>query len=128
MESLIGYTTNFQIQFTTNIYNGQAPAAKDQIQKLQGLRQQLKNHWQKANKAYTKVYNKAYQPMIFKRLDLVKLSTKHLNLQAPCRKLAPRFIRPFQVLNTVRAQAYRLSLPSQYDQIYNVFHVSLLEP
>jgi hypothetical protein len=29
MESLIGYTTNFQIQFTTNIYDGQAPAAKD---------------------------------------------------------------------------------------------------
>jgi hypothetical protein len=31
MESLMGYTADFQIQFTTDIYDGQAPVAKDWI-------------------------------------------------------------------------------------------------
>lgn len=65
--------------------------------------------------------------MQFKKGDLVGLSTKNLRLKGS-RKLAPRFIGPFRVLQTIGNQAYRLSLPQQYDRIHNVFHVSLLEP
>lgn len=39
-----------------------------------------------------------------------------------------RFIGPFRVLQAIGKQAYRLSLPQQYDRIHNVFHISLLEP
>ena len=66
--------------------------------------------------------------MNFKAKSLVKLSTKHLNLKVPSRKLAPRFIGPFRILSAIGSQAYRLALPNKYNQIHNVFHVSLLEP
>ena len=54
------------------------------------------------------------------------LSTKNLRLRRPNRKLAPRFVGPFRILDVVGTQAYRLALPETY-KIYPVFHVSLLE-
>ena len=46
----------------------------------------------------------------------------------PQKKLAPRFIGPFRVLERIGTQAYRLALPEQYSRLHNVFSVSLLEP
>lgn len=42
-------------------------------------------------------------------------------------KLAPRYIRPFEIIRRVHPRAYKLVLPLQLDKIYNVFHVSLLK-
>ena len=53
------------------------------------------------------------------------LFAQNLSLKLPSRKLAPRFIGPFKVLERIGTQAYRLVLPEKYD-IHNVFHVSLL--
>ena len=41
-------------------------------------------------------------------------------------KLAPRYIRPFEIIETYGPVAYRLRLPSQLAAIHNVFHVSQL--
>ncbi|XP_074376986.1 uncharacterized protein LOC141718502 [Apium graveolens] len=41
-------------------------------------------------------------------------------------KLASRYIGPFEILNRVGKVAYELALPPQYQHVYNVFHVSLL--
>lgn len=54
------------------------------------------------------------------------LSTKNLKLRVPSRKLGPRFVRPFLVLDVVGSQAYRLILPRAM-KIHDVFHVSLME-
>ena len=51
------------------------------------------------------------------------LSTRNLKFKVSI-KLSPKFIGPFRVLDPIGSQAYRLSLPDQY---HNVFHVSLLE-
>ena len=42
------------------------------------------------------------------------------------RKLATRYIRPFEVLNRVGTIAYRLALPPSLSGVHKVFHVSML--
>ena len=42
------------------------------------------------------------------------------------RKLSPRFIGLYEVINKVGLVAYRLALPPELEKIHNVFHVSML--
>ena len=42
------------------------------------------------------------------------------------RKLSPRYIGPFEVLERVGAVAYRLALPPTLLSVHEVFHVSML--
>ena len=41
-------------------------------------------------------------------------------------KLSPRYIGPFQILERLGPIAYRVALPPGFEQIHNVFHVSML--
>ena len=41
-------------------------------------------------------------------------------------KLNPRYVGPFEILDRVGKQAYRLALPPSAHPVHNVFHVSLL--
>ncbi|XP_071926159.1 uncharacterized protein [Coffea arabica] len=43
------------------------------------------------------------------------------------KKLQPRFIGPFKILQRVGKVAYRLELPSSLSKIHDVFHVSMLK-
>lgn len=42
------------------------------------------------------------------------------------RKLSPRFISPFEILERVGDVAYRLALPPSLSEVHGVFHVSIL--
>ena len=42
------------------------------------------------------------------------------------RKLSPRFIRHFEILERVGTVAYRLALPPSMSGVHEVFHVSML--
>ena len=42
------------------------------------------------------------------------------------KKLGPRYLGPFKVIERVGAVAYKLDLPSKMDAFHNVFHVSQL--
>ena len=41
-------------------------------------------------------------------------------------KLSPRFVRPFEVVETKGPMAYKLALPDSLRCIHNVFHVFVL--
>lgn len=126
--SLLGYSPDFHLRTEDGPLREEVPAATTRVDKLQNLRQKLTDHWQKATETQARHYNQRHKPLTFQRGDLVALSTKNLKLKTPAKKLAPRFIGPFRVLDPVGTQAYRLALPNQYSRIHNVFHVSLLEP
>jgi hypothetical protein len=61
--------------------------------------------------------------------DKVLLSTKYLNLKHSemSRKLLPKWIGPFEVVQVVGAVAYKLKMNPGW-RVHSVFHVSLLEP
>ncbi|XP_016347329.1 uncharacterized protein LOC107692676 [Sinocyclocheilus anshuiensis] len=50
-----------------------------------------------------------------------------IRLRLPCKKLSPRFVGPFTILEQVNSVTYKLQLPSPYI-IHPTFHVSLLKP
>ena len=66
--------------------------------------------------------DREYQPG-----DKVYLSTRNLRFKGPGRKLAPRYVGPFEVLKKVGAVSYRLRLPVEL-RIHPVFHASLFKP
>ena len=43
------------------------------------------------------------------------------------RKLAPRYVGPFEVLKAVGDRAFKLKLP-EHVRMHNVFHVSAIKP
>ncbi|XP_019197214.1 PREDICTED: uncharacterized protein LOC109191097 [Ipomoea nil] len=43
------------------------------------------------------------------------------------RKLSPRFIVPYEILERVGSLAYRLALPLELERVHDVFHVSQLK-
>ena len=61
--------------------------------------------------------------------DKVLLSTKHLNIKhgEKRRKLLPKWIGPFEVVQVVGPVAYKLKMNPGW-RIHPVFHVSLIEP
>ena len=72
-----------------------------------------------------KYYDKKHRDIGYKVGDLVLLSTRNLKLKGNPNKLQKRYVGPFQVIETIGQQAYRLALPEEW-KIYPVFHVSLL--
>jgi transposase InsO family protein len=70
------------------------------------------------------------RPHDFKKDDLVFLSTRNLKFKTGRKKLHPKYIGPFKILDMVPGSnnAARLALPASYSRIHPVFHVSLLKP
>ena len=122
---LHGFDCDIRIDVADNVSEGRIPAARDRVQKLHELRQKLRGRLIEAQERMARYYNANHVPKQFKVGDFVKLSTK--NLKFKCKKLSPRWIGPFRVLERIGGQAYRLALPNKYSRLHDVFPVQLLE-
>jgi len=122
---LHGFDCEIRIDVADNVIERRIPAAKDRVEKLHKLRQELRLRLVEAQERMATYYNARHVPKQFKIGDLVKLSTKNLKLK--CRKLSPRWIGPFRVLERIGGQAYRLALPTKYARLHPVFPIQLLE-
>jgi hypothetical protein len=81
---------------------------------------------QSRQKSYT---NKRRKPLQFEVGDFVYLKvspTRGVQRFGIKGKLAPRYIGPFEILETCGPVAYRLQLPAQLAAVHDVFHVSQL--
>ena len=57
---------------------------------------------------------------------MVLLSTKNLKFKSIPVKLQKRFVGPFEIVEKIGTQSYKVQLPDTWS-IHNVFHVSLLK-
>ena len=122
---LFGFDCEIRIDVADNVSEKRIPAARDRVEKLYQLRQRLRTRLIEAQEHAAHYYNANHIPKQFKVRELVKLSTK--NLRFKHRKLSPRWVGPFRVLERIGAQAYRLALPAKYSRLHDVFPVQLIE-
>jgi hypothetical protein len=74
--------------------------------------------------------NKRRQPLAFRVGDYVYLRvspTKGVKRFGVKGKLAPRYIRPFPILEKCGTVAYKLDLPPSLAGVHDIFHVSQLK-
>ena len=72
--------------------------------------------------------NRRTPPPDFAVGSQVYVSTEHLRLSRPTRKLAERFIGPVTIIGRAGSQSFQVKLPAELKSVHPVFHVSQLEP
>jgi hypothetical protein len=123
--ALYGYNPELRIDIGDTVNQGEAPAARDRILRLQELRDRLRDELIKSQERQSKYYNQRHIPRLFSRGNLVKLSTRNLRLKD--KKLQPRWIGPFRILKRIGPQAYKLALPEKYARLHDVFPIQFIE-
>ena len=126
--ALYGYDPDLRIDVNSaadSATKGEAPAAHDRVTRLNDLRERLKEQLLYSQEHQAKYYNQRHIPKLFKRGNLVKLSTRNLRLKD--KKLQPRWIGPLRVLERIGTQAYRLALPAKYDRLHDVFPIQAID-
>ena len=84
--------------------------------------------WKKVAEQQAKYYNKRHENKTYQLGDKVLLRSLNIRTLRPKKKIDHRQLGPFEIIEKIGTQAYRLDLPKRYGAIHPVFHVSLLEP
>ena len=89
--------------------------------------QSAKRCLQQARDRQKAYYDKRRRDVAFSVGEEVLLCTKNLTFKGlDCKKLLPRFVGPFKIVQAIGASAYKLDLPDTM-AVHPVFHVSLLK-
>ena len=64
----------------------------------------------------------------FKVGDQVFVKAEHFRTTRPTKKLAERFLGPYEIVSQARTHSFMLRLPPTFRTVHPVFHVSMLEP
>ena len=67
-------------------------------------------------------------PLDFKIGDKVFIKSDNIRTTRPSKKLAEKFLGPFEILAQVGSISFTLHLPDSLRSIHPVFHISMLEP
>ncbi|RMZ86289.1 hypothetical protein DV736_g6486, partial [Chaetothyriales sp. CBS 134916] len=126
-QAMYGYEPQLESNVVDDVPGGEVPTGAQRAEVIIQLRKRLTDNLRKAIDSQAKWYNQRHTPKTFAKGAWVLLSTKNLKLARPNRKLSERFIGPFQIIDIIGSQAYKLDLPPQV-RVHPVFHVSLLEP
>ncbi|GJW25239.1 putative reverse transcriptase domain-containing protein [Tanacetum coccineum] len=100
--------------------------SEETTEKIVQIRERLKTA-RSCQKSYA---NKRRKPLEFKVGDRVLLKVspwKGVVRFGKKRKLAPRYVGPFKIVECVSPVAYRLKLPQELSCVYDTFHVSNLK-
>ena len=89
---------------------GEAPAACEYAEQMIAIRELLQKCLRTAAEVQAKYYNKSHIAKTYNVRDMVLLLTKNIKLAHPSKKLDYRFAGPFQVLDLIGKQAYRLDI------------------
>ena len=103
--------------------------AKDFVVNLDKLHTNLREHIASAQKRYQGPADKrrtSPPPLTIGNLVFVKAD--HIRTTRPSKKLAEKYLGPFEIIAQPGRQSYTLRLPEHLRSIHPVFHVSQLEP
>ena len=97
----------------------------DTSEKVSLIRQRLlmAQSWQKS---YANVRRRPLEFKIGDHVFLKVMPKRGVVRFGKHRKLSPRFIGPFEILERIGIVAYRLALPPSMSGVYEVFHVCML--
>lgn len=104
-----------------------APAADDFMEKMKKLQEHTQEALQHTAECMKKQADRSRTSRSFNKEDYVMLSTDNLNLKnKPSKKLKPRWVGPFRILQKVGNSAYKLDLPSSMT-IHPVINIDQLK-
>ena len=101
-------------------------AVENFVSRVQHVWNQAKKNLLSSVEKQQKYYNMHHRAVEHRVGDLVLLSSKNLSFKNIPAKLQKKFVGPFEVIEKIGSQAYRLKLPESWT-IHDVFHISLTE-
>ena len=119
---------NPRMEFEFREQKREVPEARNRAEHMRTMREVLSKRLDHARKTQAKYADRKTTPRTYGKGDMVWLAARNIHTIRPCKKLDFKHFGPFEVLDAVGAQAYRLDLKGTLTGIHNVFHVSLLEP
>jgi hypothetical protein len=113
-----------------NLEPSNVATTEDFLNNWQNMMAQAKESLLKAQERQAKHADHKRHAEEFQVGDQVMLSTAHLSppteKQRPLKKLQPKFIGPYKIVQKISTLAYKLDLPHDM-KIHPVFHISLLK-
>ena len=104
------------------------PASHAYAHRIAGVLEHGKKALTTAREWMTKYADTGRTPLpAYKVGDAVMLSTAHLSLNGPSRKLDHKFIGPFQIQQLIFPTAVRLTLPHKW-RTHPTFYVAVVKP
>ena len=98
---------------------------RDTSEEVSLIRQRLLTA-QSRQKCYADVRRRPLELEVGDHVFLKAMPKRGMVRFSKCRKLSPRFIRPFEILEKIGTIAYLLALPPSMSGVHEVFHVSML--
>ncbi|KAL9244386.1 hypothetical protein vseg_018166 [Gypsophila vaccaria] len=102
-----------------------SPMIQEMVKHVHLIGQRMKVAQDK-QKSYADLYRRSNEFQVGEKVLLKVLPMRGVMRFGKRGKLSQKFIGPYEILEHVGEVAYRLSLPTAYDQVHNVFFISQL--